>query len=1372
MKKNRNSLKSKVYNRIFVVPPFSPSVLTQNYPADFAMLCPDGVGLSQEEVLALCRRYQEVFVHASFLESVSRPLPDNCFPLSDIVLEEQDDAASLTLAVEEHSSLWQWLQANGSVDAAKISIVTTRAAQTATAPIFLLPGPSALNAMRPKYFSLTGELDLAGKQATLGQHGAKRLVACLGMYGDRLGDTPLTEIDDWAELVRDAAEAAGWEAVFVTAPGGPDYPGFRRDDASLTVLREVLADAQVLVTACSRAAHVAVALGRSPILLPLSPCIPPLFRDADASWALPMPQNADALAAVLREIEAGAALPGDRDAYRCAHSGRRDPEQSVPGLLQAFEKAAALRLTGLPSLPEYKAVAKQLPLSIFIFGANPRGTYSGGRYFAWILAESLALVGHNVTFVTNVEPIFSRDFELSPAHHKLKIIISSTYKIRNVHSAADCVIIVPSMFGSHYFYENAVSFAKQNRAHVCLLNFETPNWYNALSPVPRDPMAWADWARTVMHCSMVISMLQVTSNYSRQYYDLFNTDCQHIIAPPPVNDMAADIVPPTPREDRVVAIIRFDLAEHKGVNQLFELIDEPMRGHTLALLVGQEKRPEEFVRQLEAKAAACGVRLEFLDRLSDQEKFKQLARAKLLLFMSQFEGYGYPPLEALYCGTPCLAFDLEPLRETCGDLLHYAPPGDWAAFKARLAKLLATPFNREKEGAFDADSIRMATFGEKLGRELQKMCAAPPSTEVWGRGMPSYQAFCAAYRHRLLAGDKPLPMPAKWLTVLDASLHDGCVLSVSAIVAPAKVTVSLTVNGVEVSRRNPGTMSADIQGQALLARCILPPAALVEPPETCILTIINEKGVSFTTRLQLRAGEGRSPAALFIESQQFDPYTNMLRLKGWVLGGDAGFCLRVSQQGRDMGYALLNLPRPDIARQYGLGQRQYGWSFAGTLEATYRDTAASVAVEMLDGDRLLARRSLCVQHPEQPVLEWPGLDEPQRDGPVVAVVTHVPFLPVRQGNHIVIDQLLTWLRGQGYRVFLVLQINPRHVTQRQEDYQRVADRVFVVNPDVKTPGTVPLNKGDLTHINTKRCLHDIASRHELHAVVAEYVHLAACLEALPASALGIVQTHDALHRAQAFKAKGIAIAPPFRDCTAAEEKRLLRCAKVVVAIQDRERKIFADLAPERQVITVGVSRDSFGEPLPPSPEHSRSVFIAASGNPLNVEGLRQFLEHSWPTVLSLVPQARLRLAGNVGQAGDFSAENVDCLGLVDYLDAEYENAAVCINPVSMGTGLKIKSVETLARGRALVSTSVGVEGICTYGRRAFVVADDWRQFAYAVANLLRDVAYRHATEREAVTYARLYLNQDFVYRQLAETLARNARTVGRQRHGSLPLRVI
>jgi Glycosyl transferases group 1 len=89
-----------------------------------------------------------------------------------------------------------------------------------------------------------------------------------------------------------------------------------------------------------------------------------------------------------------------------------------------------------------------------------------------------------------------------------------------------------------------------------------------------------------------------------------------------------------------------------------------------------------------------GVKIELARGLDDAGKFRRIKESRLMLFLSYFEGYGYPPVEAQYCEVPCVAYDLPVLREVSGDSLVYVPPGDHAALRAAVTEALEWPVER------------------------------------------------------------------------------------------------------------------------------------------------------------------------------------------------------------------------------------------------------------------------------------------------------------------------------------------------------------------------------------------------------------------------------------------------------------------------------------------------------------------------------------------------------------------------------------------------------------------------------------------------------------------------------------------------------
>jgi glycosyltransferase involved in cell wall biosynthesis len=84
-------------------------------------------------------------------------------------------------------------------------------------------------------------------------------------------------------------------------------------------------------------------------------------------------------------------------------------------------------------------------------------------------------------------------------------------------------------------------------------------------------------------------------------------------------------------------------------------------------------------------------RVVFTGRLSDEEIVALYANAEALLFPSLYEGFGIPPLEAMFLGCPVLSSHIEPAREVCGDAALYFDPLDPADMARCIEHLAANP---------------------------------------------------------------------------------------------------------------------------------------------------------------------------------------------------------------------------------------------------------------------------------------------------------------------------------------------------------------------------------------------------------------------------------------------------------------------------------------------------------------------------------------------------------------------------------------------------------------------------------------------------------------------------------------------------------
>ncbi len=152
------------------------------------------------------------------------------------------------------------------------------------------------------------------------------------------------------------------------------------------------------------------------------------------------------------------------------------------------------------------------------------------------------------------------------------------------------------------------------------------------------------------------------------------------------------------------------------------------------------------------------------------------------------------------------------------------------------------------------------------------------------------------------------------------------------------------------------------------------------------------------------------------------------------------------------------------------------------------------------------------------------------------------------------------------------------------------------------------------------------------------------------------------------------------------------------------------------MVTAGIDFDIVGDPRLPE---SHFVLYVASGNPMNVRGLRDFLQFAWPSIRQHVPDAELHVAGAVSEFIENELPGVLALGPVQDLAEVYGPfARVVINPALAGTGVKIKTVEALSHLRPIVTWPTGVDGLPRDLRGVCDVVQDWSEFGRQVVRRL------------------------------------------------------
>lgn len=176
----------------------------------------------------------------------------------------------------------------------------------------------------------------------------------------------------------------------------------------------------------------------------------------------------------------------------------------------------------------------------------------------------------------------------------------------------------------------------------------------------------------------------------------------------------------------------------------------------------------------------------------------------------------------------------------------------------------------------------------------------------------------------------------------------------------------------------------------------------------------------------------------------------------------------------------------------------------------------------------------------------------------------------------------------------------------------------------------------------------------------------------------------------------------------------------------------------------------YAPPAIPHPQTASTtlLFVGSLWYGPNRDGIERFLARIWPAILSAAPQARLLLAGAAAPAARRSWERhpgVSAPGYVDDLSAAYRDAAFTVAPIYAGGGTNIKVVESLAYGRACVTTPHCAGAFDRDLTDGLDVANDDADFARHCIRLLGNAQLRGARiDRSRKSLAKHYSREAFM----------------------------
>ena len=361
------------------------------------------------------------------------------------------------------------------------------------------------------------------------------------------------------------------------------------------------------------------------------------------------------------------------------------------------------------------------------------------------------------------------------------------------------------------------------------------------------------------------------------------------------------------------------------------------------------------------------------------------------------------------------------------------------------------------------------------------------------------------------------------------------------------------------------------------------------------------------------------------------------------------------------------------------------------------------------------------------------------------------MLPVDTGGRIRSFNILRHLTARNETVFLSY-----YPGARDERYERELREIFpgaitfpagaphgriaqMVHYALRLPRGAPYAVSKFTSRSVRRAILDIIGEFHPHVAVCDF--LSASLnfpDPLPIPS--VLFQHNVEHALWDRQAQHEAN-PLKRVVFTMEAAKMLRYERAtvarfhhVIAVSEHDRTLMAMMTDPSllTVVPTGVDVATYKSTAASGRGHS-VMFLGSMDWPANIDGVEFFCEQIWPRVIAAVPSARFQVVGRnpPRRIARLASNSVEIVGGVTSVIPHLREAPVFVVPLRIGGGTRLKIYEAMAAERAIVSTTVGAEGLDYRAGTDLLIADDATAFADSVIGLLRDPARRRQLGRAA-----------------------------------------
>ena len=217
------------------------------------------------------------------------------------------------------------------------------------------------------------------------------------------------------------------------------------------------------------------------------------------------------------------------------------------------------------------------------------------------------------------------------------------------------------------------------------------------------------------------------------------------------------------------------------------------------------------------------------------------------------------------------------------------------------------------------------------------------------------------------------------------------------------------------------------------------------------------------------------------------------------------------------------------------------------------------------------------------------------------------------------------------------------------------------------------------------------------------------------------------------------------------EKKACNSFDTVIAVSEKDKELFLRLYRAENVKTIptGVDLDYYA-PMPQIEEKENSLVFCGSMDWLpNEDAINYFIEDILPLVKKEVPGVHLTVVGRnpspAMQKKVKKCPEVSLTGWVEDTRPYLAQSSLFIVPIRIGGGTRMKIFEAMAMRKAVISTTIGAEGLPLKDGENIILEDEAATFAIGVNEMLVD----EEKKEKIVKNARNYVEDNFSWKKIA-----------------------